>query len=795
MSTQNETVQQNKNNASSTPASMEQENASSGGYAIAPPAFQLKAGNAGNPPNQNNHSSSGGASLMPPPFQLKAGSGNMPDDVRGQMEGTFQTDFSNVNIHQNSQSATDVGALAYTQGNDVHFAPGQFKPDTSAGQELIGHELTHVVQQRAGRVQPTTQAAGMPVNDDKGLENEADVMGRKAVQMKEQQFNSTTSSIVSNSSTIVQRSVTDSIAETDNQFYAHGGFMGAAPQMLADSKWKRILQVLMPDVYAQATALFTTSVITGLSPIEQSDRIKMFENNPVTAAYGMYQTQQLDINNTNGKSDRIEHMEAFEWDAWFPDDAVSAFQYYDRIENSEESNHRSPSTLMEIIGTSIYNSKEEAIAGVVDNMLIAHGATGETVKENKARGLLGSQYSNVRETEKTDFGGTLPGAWMDIFGKALEMATTDNWEELANQHQQSERHSSDSDKAIDQTFVQQKSFQEVISLYKSIFGKDTFSVLLDIKSRSASSKLLGAVIQELNKRGVHVYGVGTFEFDEIAGLSQIPQIIEGEDSCDVYPGTKEIKFFHYSGELQSACQDGEIMQGDHVMFNVGSLIDYKSVRFGGSKKASYQIKEDTVQQIADYKQIFGFRLGVYVQEFDIDNKAANMITELVNDKADVFDLGFSWGGISGETAAGIEPSLTDGTVGTSTQGTVGEHWDTERPYADPNPAQSLVFDSTYEFYRILRTRTFEVTGDKVKVNLNTDSLGEEEKSFTVQLIQEKDWAFDDDQGKGVFKTGEDQTISWTTLSSGTYYLDISKKGSESILGGKKIKGTIKVFQD
>lgn len=133
---------------------------------------------------ENDQTSTGGHALTPPLFQLKAGSGNMPEDVRGQMEGAFQTDFSNVNIHQNSQSATDVGALAYTQGNDVHFAPGQFKPNTSAGQELIGHELTHVVQQREGRVQPTTQAGGMPVNDDKGLENEADVIGRKAAHGK-----------------------------------------------------------------------------------------------------------------------------------------------------------------------------------------------------------------------------------------------------------------------------------------------------------------------------------------------------------------------------------------------------------------------------------------------------------------------------------------------------------------------------------------------------------------------------------------------------------------------------------
>jgi hypothetical protein len=122
------------------------------------------------------------------PFQKKSNqsssSSSLPEDTRGKMENAFKTDFSNVNIHTNSQSATDVGALAYTQGNDVHFAPGQFKPNTQSGQELIGHELTHVVQQRAGKVQPTTNVGGMPVNDSKGLENEADNMGRKAAQFR-----------------------------------------------------------------------------------------------------------------------------------------------------------------------------------------------------------------------------------------------------------------------------------------------------------------------------------------------------------------------------------------------------------------------------------------------------------------------------------------------------------------------------------------------------------------------------------------------------------------------------------
>ena len=77
---------------------------------------------------------------------------NIPKDIQSNMEQSFGTSFNDVNIHTNDKSATDLGALAYTQGKDVHFAPGQFNPNSKKGQELIGHELTHVVQQKEGRV-------------------------------------------------------------------------------------------------------------------------------------------------------------------------------------------------------------------------------------------------------------------------------------------------------------------------------------------------------------------------------------------------------------------------------------------------------------------------------------------------------------------------------------------------------------------------------------------------------------------------------------------------------------------
>lgn len=108
------------------------------------------------------------------------GSGQaLPGQVQAKMERAFGADFSSVRIHQGPE-ARAMGALAYTQGSRIHFAPGQYDPGSQRGQALLGHELAHVVQQAQGQVSATTQAKGVPVNDDAALEREADEMGARA---------------------------------------------------------------------------------------------------------------------------------------------------------------------------------------------------------------------------------------------------------------------------------------------------------------------------------------------------------------------------------------------------------------------------------------------------------------------------------------------------------------------------------------------------------------------------------------------------------------------------------------
>jgi hypothetical protein len=104
----------------------------------------------------------------------------LPDEVRRRMERAFGADFSEVRIHAADQAATAVGARAFTQGTDIHFAPGEYDPGSPLGLELLGHELAHVVQQAQGRVNPTGERGGMPAADDSWLEHEADELGARA---------------------------------------------------------------------------------------------------------------------------------------------------------------------------------------------------------------------------------------------------------------------------------------------------------------------------------------------------------------------------------------------------------------------------------------------------------------------------------------------------------------------------------------------------------------------------------------------------------------------------------------
>lgn len=93
--------------------------------------------------------------------QSKGSGSPMDKGVRTEMESKFGSDFSNVNIHTNTnavQMSQDLGAQAFTSGNDVYFNKGKYNPNTKEGKHLLAHELTHTVQQTGAKQKtPTIQ--------------------------------------------------------------------------------------------------------------------------------------------------------------------------------------------------------------------------------------------------------------------------------------------------------------------------------------------------------------------------------------------------------------------------------------------------------------------------------------------------------------------------------------------------------------------------------------------------------------------------------------------------------------
>ncbi|NYT43211.1 DUF4157 domain-containing protein [Sphingomonas sp. R-74633] len=124
------------------------------------------------------HGDAGSFEVDPVQLGLARNGGRpLPGALLTKMEAAFGADFSAVRVHVGPQ-ASRIGAIAFTTGNDLYFAPGRYQPDSAQGQQLIGHELAHVIQQRQGRVR--APGSGVAVVQDHALEAEADRLGQRA---------------------------------------------------------------------------------------------------------------------------------------------------------------------------------------------------------------------------------------------------------------------------------------------------------------------------------------------------------------------------------------------------------------------------------------------------------------------------------------------------------------------------------------------------------------------------------------------------------------------------------------
>jgi hypothetical protein len=106
-----------------------------------------------------------------------ARSNGLPDPLRASMEAMSGIALDDVTVHRNSDRPAQMQAHAYARGTEIHLAPGQ--------ERHLPHEAWHVVQQKQGRVRPTTEMNGLGVNDDQALEREADHAAGAAAQAEQ----------------------------------------------------------------------------------------------------------------------------------------------------------------------------------------------------------------------------------------------------------------------------------------------------------------------------------------------------------------------------------------------------------------------------------------------------------------------------------------------------------------------------------------------------------------------------------------------------------------------------------
>ena len=113
------------------------------------------------------------AQAGPAPAPRTPSRSGLPERLRAGVERLSGFFMGDVRVHRDSAEPARLGALAFTQGSDIHLGPGQ--------EQHLPHEAWHVVQQKEGRVAATAQMKGQGINDDAGLEREADAMGAAAL--------------------------------------------------------------------------------------------------------------------------------------------------------------------------------------------------------------------------------------------------------------------------------------------------------------------------------------------------------------------------------------------------------------------------------------------------------------------------------------------------------------------------------------------------------------------------------------------------------------------------------------
>jgi hypothetical protein len=105
----------------------------------------------------------------------RGGGQPLAEETRQPMEQAFGTDFSGVRVHTDESADTlnqSLQAEAFTRGQDIFFKSGAYNPESTKGQKLLAHELTHTIQQDAHKRIAPWAPTGHRIITDKALEED-----------------------------------------------------------------------------------------------------------------------------------------------------------------------------------------------------------------------------------------------------------------------------------------------------------------------------------------------------------------------------------------------------------------------------------------------------------------------------------------------------------------------------------------------------------------------------------------------------------------------------------------------
>ncbi|NEO43217.1 MAG: DUF4157 domain-containing protein [Moorea sp. SIO4A3] len=215
----------------------------------------------------------------------------LPDRLKDGIETMSGFDLSGVRVNYNSPKPAKLNAHAYTQGQEIEVAPGQ--------KRHVPHEAWHVVQQMEGRVKPTMEVNGYGVNGDRRLEQEADVMGQRVLQMR--------------SRAIVQQHSEEGVLSEGNAHPTRSNDLTAAQTQVQDmasisSSGKHVMQLTMKTGTIMQRKALTHSQQQQLA--DEKVRLKGFK-----AEYDRDKSAILDtLQVKNNINDALDYLHAMDLD-------------------------------------------------------------------------------------------------------------------------------------------------------------------------------------------------------------------------------------------------------------------------------------------------------------------------------------------------------------------------------------------------------------------------------------------------------------------------------------------------